>query len=932
MSTAKEMPTHHDVVKQTGDLLATKLTVPIMRVSLVRRTRLTDKIIKGMHQRMTLIVAPAGYGKTTLLGEWLATISGTNWKVAWISLDSHDDLPRFWSYVVASLQKIYPTLQFGLHDLYSGECDLQDCMQLNPLINEIAEIPFHFSLVLDDYHEITDEAIHKSLGYFINNLPENCHLILASRIMPPLPISRLRARGWLEEVMAQELSFTLDEAEAFLSHVMNLGIPGDKIISLFKMTEGWIAGLKLAALSLQGQDQTKNIFTLDEFNSRYILDFMTEEVLSHQDAATKDFLLKTSILDELSPSLCDALLGRDDSWKMLQFLEEANLFITPMDEIGQWYRYHQLFSDLLSMQLSRRYGEEIPGLHLAACDWFQKNNFPEKAVPHALKAGENSMAADIVEAYALQTIVQLNVVDLIRWMDHLPKVIVQNRPRLLIYYALAKLILGRAGDLEEYLDKAEDFLKNINSEVLPPEEAARLQRYIGAIRVASVCTKGDFSLGIRSSQEVLDNLLPEDYFFLGLIEHDLAYAYQAAGRFSEGIAAQERACQNALTHGFNREYVLSQSEKARFYRVKGKLRAAKSAYQDAINYALNNRVSIDLHIFPITGLARIYLEWNQFDEVEELLDTTVIDYFRLPNGAPDWFYSIDALLVLARYFRYKKEYGEAARFIQMADKLSRTYQFIPNLFFDVRLAQVELWLDQGDIQAAVNWASRRELQALEQAQPTPLLEKLGLAQVYIAGDDNKKAVSLLTSIVRELEEGEHSEYLLKALILKSIAQWKQGATKPATRAVIRALSMAEPEGIVRSFLDQGQVMQEILEAVEKILDRDSSKERETPDLPAFVHFLIGHFNQSPTTPVGKIRVEPHKMMNEIISPLVEPLSDREREVMILLAQGCSAGDVAKELIISVNTAKAHIKNIYQKLDVHSRKEAIDRAIALQLIV
>ena len=931
MSTAKEMSAHQ-VVNQTGDLLATKLTVPIMRVSLVRRTRLTDKIIKGMHQRMTLIVAPAGYGKTTLLGEWLATVSNTNWKVAWISLDSHDNnMPRFWSYVVAALQKIHPALQFGVHDLFSDDCDSKDCMQLNPLINEIAEIPFHFSLVLDDYHEIKTEAIHKSLDYFINNLPENCHLILASRIMPPLPISRLRARGWLEEVMTADLSFTLDEAEAFLSHVMNLGIPGDKIISLFQMTEGWIAGLKLAALSLQGQNQGKNIFTLDEFNSRYILDFMTEEVLNHQDAATKDFLLKTSILEELSPSLCDALLGRDDSWQMLKYLEEANLFVTPMDEMRQWYRYHQLFSDLLSMQLKRRYGDEIPKLHLAACKWFQQNNFPEKAVPHALMAGENSLAADIVEAYALQTIMQLNVVDLLRWMDHLPKVIVQNRPQLLIYYALANLILGRAEDIEVLLDQAEEYLENMDSEDLPLEESARLQRYVGAVRAASVCTQGDFSLGIRSSQEVLDNLLPEDFFFLGLIEHDMAYAYQAAGRFSEGIAAQARACQNALTHGFHREYVISQSEKARFYRVKGKLRAAESAYQDAINYALNNQVSIDIYNSPVTGLASIYMEWNQFDEVEELLNDAVVDYFRVPASAPEWFYSIDALLNLAKYFRYKKDYEEAASFIRMADRLSRTYRFIPNLYYDVRLAQVALWLDQGDIQAAVNWASRRELQAMEQAQPTPLLEKLGLSQVYLAIDDNKKASSLLNSIVRALEDGEHSEYLLKALILKSIAQWKQGAQKAAIKSLMRALVMAEPEGIVRLFLDQGTIMRELLVYANGMLKQETTKDREAVHLSAFVEFLVKHFGKPLDLP-EKTKTDSHKVSTEIISPLVEPLSDREREVMSLLAQGCSAGDVAKELIISVNTAKAHIKNIYQKLDVHSRKDAIDRAISLQLIV
>ena len=932
MPSIEEVSIKNNVGEQAGNLLATKLKVPIMRLSLVRRARLTDKLIKGMTKYLTLVVAPAGYGKTTLLGEWLATTKGMNWQVAWVSLNSHDnDIARFWAYVVSALQQINPALQYSVHDLFSGDCNMVDCMQLNPLINEIAEIPHQFSLVLDDYHEIKNPQIHEALGYFINHLPENCHLILSSRILPPLPISRLRARGQLEEITSVDLSFTIDETEAFLTHVMNVGVQENQIISIQELTEGWIAGLQLAALSLQGKTESPSLFSSGNFDNRYILEFMTEEVLNCQDADTKDFLLKTSILDELSPPLCDALLGRNDSWEMLNYLEEANLFISPLDEPRYWYRYHQLFSELLIQQLQRVYPDEIASLHLAASRWFQQNNFPDKAVPHAIKAGETELAADIVEDYALQTIIQLSANDLIHWFDHLPQEIVQRRPSLLVYYTLANLIIGKVENLEEHLDKAEKYLENIEFEAVSAEEATRLRRYIDAVRVATMCTQGDYSSGIPSSQEVLDTLHPEDYFFLGLIEHYLAYAYQAAGRISDGIAAQSRACQNALFHGFHKEYVVSQSEKARFYRVQGKLRAAASTYQQIIDYCYQNSITSDTRLFSTVGLAGIYMEWDQLDKAEQLLGKIIANYPSSRNGMQEWFYAIYALMTISRFYIYQKKFEQAASFIHQAVQLSQVYYSIPNLYLDVMLAQVELWLAQGDIQTAINWASKRELQAMQQAQATPVSERLALAQVYLVSEDNKKANSLLGALVRELEDKEYGMYFLKALILKAVAQWKLGQQQPAVRTILQAVSLAEPERILRTFLDQGEPMRTLLVYVQNLPKKDLVKERELANF-TFIDRLLTHFEDAAPKKMSKNKNGADKLSGEIILPLIEPLSDRELEVVALLAQGLSAGDVAKELVISVNTVKAHIKNIYQKLDVHTRKDAIERVVSLQLLV
>ncbi len=930
MATAKEPPLHKESSVHLGDLLGTKLAAPILRLSIVRRTRLTEMLWEGMQRRLTLIVAPAGYGKTTLMGEWLAAISATGWQVAWVSLDAYDnDALRFWSYVIAALQGIQPSFQISIQDISQGVCDSGDCTQLNPLINEIAAIPHQFSLVLDDYHEIQNASIHNSLGYFINHLPENCHLILSSRVMPPLPFSRLRARGQLVEVTAGDLSFTLDEAETFLSQVMNLEISWNEIVSLLNMTEGWIAGLQLAALSLRGHQDSRNFIADFASRHRHILDYLTEEVLNHQDKATKDFLLESSVLGELSAPLCDASLGRKDSQEILSYLEQANLFIVPLDEHRRWYRYHALFADLLRIQLEQSQPERLPALHLAACSWLRDNHYPEKAVPHALAAGEVELAADIVESCAMQAIVQMDLAMVMQWFNRLSEGMVKKRPRLVVYHALVNVMVGKAEDLEEELDEIAVSLEQTLPGELPPEEIARLQRQIEAVRVAAACTQGDFSQGIRTSQKAIENLLPEDYFFLGLIEHYLAYAYQAAGWLTEGAAAQERACQNALSHDFHKEFVVSKSEKARFLRMQGHLGEAADAYRQAIDYADTYGVDLDVRIFPQAGLADILSEWNQVQAADKLLSEPAHYYLQVPAQALDWFYAVDACLAVARNRMLHAEFEDAARAIRIANKFGQAYHFIPDLLASVRAAQAQLWVAQGDLASAASWVSRRELQARERPDALPAVERVAMARVYLALERPEQVHPVLAELLSELDGEQYGSILMEACALDALALWAQGASAPAIETASRAASLAEPQGRVRAFVDLGDAMKALLSAV--LQSRKDGRPGQPPGPSrAYLERLLKQFNGPPareTPPAEKpAREEP-----EIISPLVEALSDREVEVLALLSQGHSTGDIARALVISVNTAKAHIKSIYQKLDVHSRKEAIERAITLRLL-
>ena len=901
---------------------------------LVRRARLTDLLWTGMQHRITLVVAPAGFGKTTLLGEWLSTLSAANWPVAWVSLDGYDNEPlRFWSYIIAALHTIQPSLHFNVQAILYGPCEQDDCILLNPLINEIADIQRHFTLVLDDYHAIHDERIHKSLAYFIEYLPQNCHLILSSRLLPPIPLSRFRARGELVEVSIGNLSFTLDETDIFLSQVMKLDVPWDEVETLMHMTEGWIAGLQLAALSLKGKQDAHGFLSNISDTYRHTLDYLTEEVLFRQNDAVKDFLLKTSVLEELSGSLCDAVLESKNNRKMLETLEQMNLFIIPLDKQRRWYRYHALFAELLRAQLERSYPDLAPRLHLTAYHWLIENGYPEKAITHALAAGENELAAQTIESCAMQAIIHMDLATVLQWFKLLPQMQIEKRLRLVVYYALTNLMLGKMEDLEDDLNSVEQSLDDLQDDELPVAEVARLRRYVKALRAAAVCTRGDFSLGISSSQQVLESLLPEDFFFLGLVEHYMGYAYQAIGRLSEGAKALERACQNALRHNFQKEFVISLSEMARFYRLQGRLNEAAQAYRRAMDYTNAHVVGEDVRICPMAGLAEILREWNQIPEANELLNEPIRYLMHSPFKKLDWFYTIDVCMAIARNRMFHGAYEEASRYIQMAQVSAGSFQFFSELYSEVSTTQVRLWLARGDLNSAMNWLKREEHQIQERlrATPSPALlsaEQIAMARIYLVIDQPEKAEHILDSLLVTIGDGEQGEYLVKTYIVKALALWQQGSREVAAKTLCQALELAEPENRVRSFIDEGAPMRALLSYLHE--NPKVAKLVKAKRISLYIERLLKQAEGLPSLK-KEILAKLSGEGQAVVSPIIETLSPRESEILGLLSRGYSTGDIARHLVISVNTSKAHIKNIYQKLDVHSRREAIERAVALRLL-
>jgi len=931
MSPVQDNTRPKEAAAPPGDLLATKLLPPIMRPMLVRRARLTDILWAGMQHRVTLVVAPAGYGKTTLLGEWLSTLSAKKWPVAWVSLDTYDNDPlRFWNYVVAALRTIQPSLNFNVQTILYGKCDKKDCTLLNPLINEIADIRQHFTLVLDDYHTIHNESIHHALAYFIDYLPENCHLIFSSRTLPPLYLSRLRARGQLVEVSINNLLFTLDETNVFFSQVMKLDVSWEQVETLMAMTEGWIAGLQLAALSLKGREDTPSFISSISETPRHILDYLTEEALVRQDDAVKDFLIKTSVLEELSAPLCDAVLGAKNSREMLATLEQMNLFIVPLDNQRLWYRYHALFAELLRTQFERLQPGLAHQLHLAAYHWLVKNGYPEKAVVHALAAGENDLAAETVESCALQSIIRMDLATVLQWFRLLPQAQIENRLRLGVYWALTNLILGNMEDLEVRLNSVEHNLDDMQDGQMSVAEIARLRRYVKALRAAATCTKGDFSLGISSSQQILENLLPEDFFFLGLVEHNMGYAYLGTGRLSESAGAFERACQNALRHKIHQEFVLSRSEKARVFRLQGRLKDAAEAYRTAIDYARVHDVSDDIRICPLAGLAEIMREWNLIQEADELLNEPV-HFLTYSSGKNlDWFYTIDVCLVTAKNHMLHNAYEEANKYIQRAQL--GTFQFFSELYSEVSATQVQLWLMRGDLDSASSWLKRKELQIKEQAQTTSSTiinaEQIVMARVYLAMNQFEKAVRTLDMVLAIVGDGEQGDYSLKAHVIKALALWHQDRRNEAATTLCRALTLAEPEDRARLFIDEGTPMRALLLYTRESLK--AARRAETKKLSSYIGRLLQQI-EGLSIGIKEKRLEFPQDGQDIVSPIVEKLSLRETQILKLLSRGYTTGDIARHFVISVNTSKVHIKNIYQKLDVHSRKEAIEKAVELQLL-
>ena len=872
-----------------------------MRFSIVARPRLVEKLKTGLRGPLTLISAPVGYGKTTLISEWHSGL-GNDDPVAWLALDSNDnDLERFLCYLSASLESIRPGIT-------SNTAALLNLPQLSPveailttLINDIDSSERDIVLALDDYHVITEPTIHNALTFILDHCPSKLHLVLLTRVDPPFPLARLRVRKELTEIRAADLRFTVHEIEDFLINVMQLNLPTANISALEAHTEGWIAGLQLAALSIQGSDDFSTFIENFSGSHHYVVDYMIEEVLNRQPEEIKLFLLQTSILERMNAPLCNSLLQRTDSQSMLERLDLRNLFLIPLDEQRHWYRYHHFFSDLLRNRLQHSQAETIPELHLRASDWYRKNGYLAEALEHAISGAHYEDAAVMIEHEGTAMLASGAWGLLQKWLKPLPYEIILARPMLAVFYIWGFVLSSQMEDVERRLI---DLEQAISTGKFSTQENQILQWHLQAIRGRAAYLSGDFQQAVELTSKALDSLYDQEMTFRIILGITLGSSYFLAGELSEAsrtLAETQKISQQAgnLMYAVDAAGALAQIQEAQ-----GNLRAAAETYLELIRLS-QKYVNTNL-MAAYLNLGNVLYEWNELEEAEEKyqLCLEISRKIHSPDG------NLFALLGLAKTSQALGDNDRAAKFIRQAEQdLPNFSQSILGLYAEAILAQIAL--SRGDLTAAVNWAAGHSLPTEESLVSNLFMRKveyLTIARMMILQNRAEEAEQFLEKVYNAAEAAELYGCRIEALVLIAFARAQQNNASGAIQALTRALEFAQPAGYIRVFVDVGEPITEFLRQaafqsnqrvyVEKILSAIQATELHTP------------------TPG---------------SDLTEPLSEREMEVLALLALGKTNKEIAQALFLATGTVKKHLNNIYGKLGVNNRTECARRAQEIKLI-
>lgn len=900
-------------------LLQTKVYVPRRRRGIVPRSRLSERLSRGADESgLILVSAPAGFGKTTLLAEWLATVPA-DWTVAWLSLDATDNDPAlFWSYLIAALQKTTPGLGAGARSLLEAPQTPIEAV-IATLLNELAALPHDVVLVLDDYHVVDGPGVQDGMVFLLEHLPPQLHLVIATRADPALPLGRLRAGGRLLEIRATDLRFKPEEAAAYLNEVMGLALTARDVAALEGRTEGWIAALQLAAISMQGRDDATSFIAGFAGDDRYIVDYLIEEVLRRQSPEVRSFLLQTAFLDRLSGSLCDAVTGREGGRAMLEALDRANLFLVALDDQRQWYRYHRLFADVLQAHLEDEQRGAVRALHRRASTWYEQYGDLSEAIRHSLAAQDFERAADLVELAVPvhRRLRQEATVD--GWLRALPRDVLRRRPVLSVHYAGVLLLLGQYEDVAERLVDAERWLKadaepNQGPEpalmvVLDEDEFRALPGSIATYRAASALAVGDVPETMKQAHEVLD-LVPEDddlrrgpaSGLLGLAEWTIGnlepahewYAACMASMLKLGFVADSLGCAVAL---------------ADIRIAQGRLRDAMRTYERALERAAVPgapvvRGTADMHV----GMSGLFRERNDLMVAHQhlLKGQELGEYTGLPQNR------YRARVAMARVAEAEGDLDGALELLNEADHVY-VADFFPNVR-PIAALRARVWVRQGKLADAQAWAGEQGVSADDELSYLREFEHVTLARTLLAGSpragadvSRREAVQLLERLLQAAEDGQRTRSVIEILVLLALAAQAGGDLTAALARLERALLLAEPEGYVRLFTDEGPAMRVLLEAAAK-----------RGIAPNYLPGLLSSFGKR----------EARTFLNR---GLIEPLSERELDVLRLLGSDLDGPAIANELSVSLNTLRTHTKNIFAKLGVNSRRAAVSRAAELDVL-
>jgi LuxR family maltose regulon positive regulatory protein len=916
---------------------------------------LIERLDAGLYAKLTLISAPAGFGKTTLLSEWVnqtatgqSPISNLQYpKFAWLSLNESDNDPaRFLTYFVAALQTVEEGLGASVLNAFRAPQPPPVESALTVLLNEIAAIPGDLALVLDDYHLITAQPIHKALTFLLDHLPDNAHLVIATRSDPPLHLARLRGRGQLTELRANDLRFRPDEVAAFLDQVVGLNLAADDVAALASRTEGWIAGLQMATLAIRarvsthGPDTAHIAHFIRAFtgSNRFIMDYLVEEVLQQQPPSIQTFLLQTAILDRLSGPLCDAVvdirdwvLGIGDrrleignntqshsaplrgleypipnTQSILEYLESSNLFIVPLDDEQRWYRYHHLFADLLRQRLRRLQPDVVPELHRRASAWHERNGSVVSAIEHAFSAGDLERAAGLVEQTAEAAWMRGEFATFLNWLEALPDDVVRARPRLCAHQAVLMLLVGRP--LSEFKARVQHIMQS-GADSLAAAEVAVFHAVYAAF-------KGDVRQGIEHSQRALE-LLPEDSLFLrSLVVRCLAATFKLTGDVVAASRTLDEAAHIAQKAGDLMGTIVTLHQLAELCIIRGQLCKARALLQRARELATDGKGRmLPIASRALTGLGMLLWEWNDLQAAAQHLLQGI-------ELAGKWVatWGLGAYLILALVRQAQGDADGADDAMQTAERLAIEFDATEVDDFIVRAYQARLWIMQGNLEAAVRWVEGRNVER-DGAYYVRETEHITLGQVYLAQGRPDEALALLAPLIQSAERLGRTRSVIEISIIQALAHQAQDDVAQALAVLQRALSLAEPQGFVRVFVDAGQAMAQLLNLA---LSRNIA--------PDYVGKLLAAFSCGTKDPYGRRRTDtPLDASSPVGGSGPSSLSEREMEVLRLIAAGLTNQKIAATLVLALGTVKAHTANIYAKLDVHNRTQAVARARALGLL-
>ncbi len=902
-------------------LLTSKHHVPARRGGAVPRPRLAQRLGAASRGELTVLTAPAGFGKTTCLTEWLATLPRGDPAVAWLSLDAGDSDPAlFWAYLLAAIRTAVPGVGSEASQLLASSPPAVDAA-LAALLNDLGALRTDLLLVLDDYHLVDEPAIHRQMAFLLEHQPSRLHVLLATRSDPTLPLARMRARGQLGEVRAADLRFTVEESAAYLNGAMGLRLSDSDVTALDGRTEGWIAALQLAALSIQGRDDASAFIAGFAGDDRYVVDYLGEEVLARQPPDVREFLLRTSILERLSGPLCDAVTGRGDGKATLVALERANLFVVPLDDRRQWYRYHHLFADVLRAHLLDEHPAEVAGLHRRAGAWFEAGGDRPQAIGHALAAGDVDRAAELMELAMRGMLRDRREAELGRWVGLLPDSVVRRRPVLGIGFVAALAEVSDFATVGRRLSDIERSLRQDDGgwpEQPPPDLVVvdhdvyrSLPAEIHLYRAALDLSAGDLEGTVTQAREAMALAPPDDALTRASASALGGLASLTTGDLAGAHAAYTRTVAELTSVGFLADVLGCRITLGDIRQIQGRLGDALRTYQRGLDLtpppagAGPLRGTADMHV----GIATVLLERDDLPSAGEHLDTSrrLGDLLWLPQNPYRWRVATA---------RLREAEGDLGAALQLLDEADRVYNgdYNPNAR-PVPAVRARLRLRRGELDEAEAWARERQVTPDDGLSYLREFEHVTLARLLLArhrregdGSGLEDALGLLQRLLAAAQDGDRNGSVLEILILQALAQQARGDLAAALAGLQAAVTLAQPEGYVRLFAEEGPPMATLL----KSLTRQSGA-------PGYVRRLL-----SATT-----RIEHHDLSRP--AGLVEPLSDRELDVLRLLGSDLDGPDIARALSVSLSTVRTHTRNIYAKLGVNSRRAAVRQAHELNLL-